>query len=280
MSSPRIIELGAADFVLTLDGAAGQRGLAAVASKTPQPGAIENARFDLRCRELGVSQHVLLGGAIRSAVPIVAAVTSGDLDQALRLLDALHARALSLHLPVDAEVTATVDRFARRLGKDIALRLCLHGTADTGSVARALRGVTLECCYVEAGMLPLDLGVTPVGLLATNGSIAGLRDLAPRAAINSVLTDARTLSGPTALETVHAVAQVFQLEVALAAPIGSPLDVLANGHAAASGFAMHGGVELARVPDFAPYGWAANDILRDGMIVLPDAPGLGLELKR
>jgi len=312
VAQARIVEIGAAGdaphFVLELSDEAGNVGVAALPASSgiraalsaalasgdavpPETaGAIENALFDLRCRKLGVPQHTLLGGAIRGAVPLVAAVDIAGagspeaLERAARLLDDLHARVLSLHVPIDNadNVAAAVELFSRRYGSDVTLRLVLHGSLPDDSrlrhLERALRGVTLECCYAEAGTRPLDLGVTPVGLLARGARLDGLRDLSPHAELNAVLTDARTLGGLAALERVAAVGQVFQLEVGTIAPTGSPLDLLANAHSVASGFALHGGVEISRVPDFALFGASAADFLRGGAIVLSDTPGLGLAL--
>lgn len=289
MLQARLIDIGgpeaAPHTVVELTDEAGDRGLAAfvgprAALDIGSP-AVHNALLDLRCRKLGLPQHVMLGGAVRTAVPLVAAVAvdpaapEAAMHHADRLLGQSHARVLSLHVSAGAaRLLEVVDLFARRCGGDVALRVCLHGTPNDAS-AQSLRRFTLECCYAERA---LALGVTPVGLIVNSARTEPLRELAPRAAINAVLTDARTAAGPAALDAIGAVAQVFQLEVALAAPTGSPLDLLANAHAAASGFAMHGGVEISCVPDFSLFGASAADFLHEGAIVLSDAPGLGLQL--
>lgn len=106
--------------------------------------AIETALMDAQGQRIGLPVHALLGGAVRSALPVLWTLASGDatrdVDEALALMEARRHNVFKLKIgshPL-AEDIAHVQAIRRGLGDDVMLTVDVNQAWDEPT---AIRGI-------------------------------------------------------------------------------------------------------------------------------------------
>ena len=264
---------------------------AAIAANHGAKAALDVALHDLVARRRGVSLPVLLGGtALR--VPTDVTVAAGDADA---LAETARARAadgfgvLKMKVGTDAATDVARVRAVREaVGPGVRIRL----DANQGWTARD--AVRVICGLEDAG-LDVELVEQPVPAADLDGlawvttrvrtpvladeSVYGVRDLVEvvrRRAADLVNVKLAKCGGLRVAATL--------LELARAQGMGSIVGSMMESHigvgAAASLVAAHG---TSAVSDLDAAWWAASSpvvggLMYDGpVVVLPDAPGLGID---
>lgn len=256
--------------------------------------AIETALLDAQGQRLGLPVHALLGGAIRTALPVLWTLASGDtardIEEAQALIAARRHRVFKLKIgrgALEADV-AHAAAIKRALGDGIGVTVDVNQAWDE---VTATRGVA---ALEAAG---IDLVEQPI----SRRHRRGMARLAARFAV-PIMAD-ESLDGPEdAFELARdAAADVFSLKISKA---GGPLATLRTAAVAdAAGIALYGGTMLegsigsiASAHVFATcarLSWGTELLgpllLKDDVVVqrpaysdfelqLPQDPGLGVQL--
>jgi L-alanine-DL-glutamate epimerase-like enolase superfamily enzyme len=263
----------------------------AVAGNHGAKAAVDVALHDLAARRRGVSLPVFLGSSTRR-VPTDVTLAAGDPDA---LADAAARRSgegfevLKLKVGTDAGTDARRVRAVREaVGPGVRIRLDANqgwSARDAVRVISALEDADLGVELVEQPVAAADLDglawvtdrvQTPV---MADESVFGVRDLVEvirRRAADLVNVKLAKCGGISAARTL--------LELARAHGMGSMVGSMMESHigvGAAASVAAACGVTV--VPDLDAAWWAAEPAVRGGMrydgpvVVLPDAPGLGIE---
>jgi L-alanine-DL-glutamate epimerase-like enolase superfamily enzyme len=253
--------------------------------------AVDVALHDLAARRRGVSLTVFLGSGARR-VPTDVTLAAGDPEA---LADAAAHRAgegfvvLKLKVGTDAGTDARRVRAVREaVGPGVRIRLDANqgwSARDAVGVISALEDADLGVELVEQPVAAADLDglawvtdrvQTPV---MADESVYGVRDLVEvirRRAADLVNVKLAKCGGISAARTL--------LELARAHGMGSMVGSMMESHigvGAAASVAAACGVTV--VPDLDAAWWAAEPPVRGGMrydgpvVVLPEAPGLGIE---
>ena len=263
----------------------------AVAANHGAKAAVDVALHDLAARRLGVSLPTLLGTTQRR-VPTDVTLAAGDPAD---LADAARARTdegftvLKMKVGTDAATDVERVRAARAaVGKGVRIRLDANqgwNPRDAVRVITALEDADVDVELVEQPVPAADLDgmawvtarvSTPV---MADESVYGVRDLVEvirRRSADLVNVKLAKCGGLTAARTL--------LELARAQGMGSIVGSMMETHigvgAAASLVAAHG---TSTVSDLDAAWWAVSSPVVGGMtydgatVLLPDAPGLGIE---
>ncbi len=253
--------------------------------------AVDVALHDLAARRLGVSLPRFLGTGVRQ-VPTDVTLAASDADSlgevaAKRVADGF--TVLKMKVGTDAAGDLARVRTVRaRVGPEVTIRL----DANQGWTPRdAVRAI----CSMEDAGLDVELVEQPVAAPDLDGlawvtdrvdtpvladeSVFGVRDLVElvrRRAADMVNVKLAKCGGLTAARTLLELARAQGMQALIGSMMESPIGV----GAAASLAAAHGG---RLVDDLDAAWWAAASPLRGGLtydaatVVLPDAPGLGIE---
>lgn len=263
----------------------------AVAGNHGAKAAVDVALHDLVARRRGVSLPVLLGSTTLR-VPTDVTLAAGD---AADVADAAAARskegftALKLKVGTDARTDLARVRAVRAaVGPDVLLRLDANQgwtPRDAVRVIRAVEDAGLDVELVEQPVAAADLdGLayvtervgTPV---MADESVYGVRDLVEvvrRRAADLVNVKLAKCGGITAARTLLELAR----EHGVGSTVGSMMESHVGVAAAASVAAAFG---TSTVADLDAAWWAERSPVRGGMrydgpvVVLPDAPGLGVD---
>jgi muconate cycloisomerase len=258
--------------------------------------AIETALLDAQGQRLGLPVHALLGGAVRTALPVLWTLASGDtardIEEAQALIAARRHRVFKLKIgrgELEADV-AHAAAIKHALGDGIGVIVDVNQAWDEVTATRGI--AALEAAGI-------DLVEQPIA----RHHRRGMARLAARFAI-PIMAD-ESLDGPDdAFELASdAAADVFSLKISKA---GGPLATLRTAAVAeAAGIALYGGTMLegavgsiASAHAFATcvrLSWGSELfgplLLKDDVVVqqpvysdfelqLPQAAGLGVELDR
>lgn len=256
--------------------------------------AVETALLDAEGQRLGVPVHALLGGAVRTALPVLWTLASGnrdrDIEEAQALIAARRHRAFKLKIG-RGEPAADVAHAAaikRALG---------DGTCVTVDVNQAWDEVTATRAMAALESAGIDLVEQPI----SRRHRRGMARLAARFTV-PVMAD-ESLAGPEdAFDLASdAAADVFSIKISKA---GGPLATLRTAAvASAAGIALYGGTLLegsvgtiASAHTFAAcahLSWGTElfgpllleddvvvqrPVYRDCALELPERPGLGVAL--
>ncbi|MEJ8853777.1 muconate/chloromuconate family cycloisomerase [Variovorax robiniae] len=256
--------------------------------------AVEIALLDAQGQRLGLPVHALLGGAMRSALPVLWTLASGDatrdVDEALALIEARRHKVFKLKIgshPL-AEDIAHVQAIRRGLGDDVMLTVDVNQAWDETT---AVQGVAaLEAIGVSLIEQPVARrNRRALKRLATRFDVAIMADEAVHDAI-----DAFDLA-------TDAAADVYALKISQAGGLWPTLRAAAVADAA--GVGIYGGTLLegsigsiaaAHVFAASPtLAWGTelfgplllkDDIVverpvyRDFELQLPQVPGLGVQI--
>lgn len=265
-------------------------------------GAIEMACLDIMGKASGVPVHQLLGGKVRNAVPMIAYLfwrydrPEGGHDQSaedlaewcVELQATLGVKAMKLKAGVEdpMEEVRVLELCRERCGSDFGLRIDPNGVWSVATAVKAGRRLEpLELQYYEDPAWGLE-GMRAVREqvripLATNMYPNKFDDLGPAIHLNSidiVLTDLHYWEGPRGVKDLEAVCRTFNLGVAMHSGAEFGVELAAMIHTAAT-------IPTITMPGDAHYHYLTDDIIVggkfdyvDGAIMVPDTPGLGVEL--
>lgn len=253
--------------------------------------AVDVALHDLAARRLEVSLPRMLGTAVHRVPTDVtlAASDAGSLGEAAekRVADGFTV----LKMKVGTSGSGDVERVRavrERVGPDVAIRLDANQGWDRRQAVRSIRAMEDSGLGVELVEQPVpahdleglawvtDRVNTPV---LADEAMYGVRDLVElirRRAADMVNVKLAKCGGLSAARTMLSLADAYGVEALVGSMMESPIGV----GAAASLAAAHSG---QLVNDLDAAWWAASSPVRGGLsydgatVVLPDAPGLGVE---
>lgn len=253
--------------------------------------AVDVALHDLAARRLEVSLPRMLGTAVHRVPTDVtlSASDAGSLGEAAekRVADGFTV----LKMKVGTSGSGDVERVRavrERVGPDVAIRLDANQGWDRRQAVRSIRAMEDSGLGVELVEQPVpahdleglawvtDRVNTPV---LADEAMYGVRDLVElirRRAADMVNVKLAKCGGLSAARTMLSLADAYGVEALVGSMMESPIGV----GAAASLAAAHSG---QLVNDLDAAWWAASSPVRGGLsydgatVVLPDAPGLGVE---
>ncbi len=257
--------------------------------------AIDIALWDLKGKAIGRPVHALLGGAVRQRVP--AYVTGfyyrdgerpDDLVREATMYVELGYRTLKVKvggLTPEADA-ARVGVIRAAVGKDVALML----DANQGwSLPTALRAAALcaphDIFWLEDPMpwfderhtlarLRAEAGI-PIAAGETEVSPFGLRTLLAEGLVDYLIIDSTWAGGLTTWRKAAVMAEMYQI------PLAAHHDPQIHVHAVAAsptGFILESFADPTRDPLWFEL-FRERPAIVDGFMALPEAPGLGLELR-
>lgn len=268
--------------------AVGARGLAGIAAS-----GIDIALWDLLGKSLGVPVAELIGGRLRDAIPLYASGGWGDVDTIGAELSAYAARgfkAVKMRVGVAyGSVEASLERVraARSALPETDLMVDAHGTYSVALAKQfARRAEPLDLRWFEEPVSPDDLpglaelrAVSPLPIASGENELQrfAFRDLMTARAIDVAQPDLAICGGLTEGLRIAALADAHQVEVAPHVWGGAILFGASAQLAAASLSAS-----------ILEYPAASNPVvgglsktpwkIENGMLRLPDAPGIGVEI--
>ena len=263
----------------------------AVAANHGAKAAVDVALHDLAARRRGVSLPVLLGGS-RLRVPTDVTLAAGDPSS---VAESARARVdegftvLKMKVGTDAATDVERVRAARAaVGKGVRLRLDANqgwSPRDAVRVISAIEDADLDVELVEQPVPASDLdGLAWVTdrvstAVMADESVYGVRDLVEvvcRRAADMVNVKLAKCGGLLAARTL--------LELARAQGMGSIVGSMMESHVGVGAAAsLVAAFETSAVSDLDAAWWAASPPVVGGLrydggeVVLPDAPGLGIE---
>lgn len=259
---------------------------------------IDIALHDLLARAAGLPLYKFLGGAGRASVKCyassvyfappdqMAAEAAGQIARGHGAIKVKIGRPEGLGgLRVDVESVRAV---RQAVGPDVSIMLDVNGAYDAATAIRAARQLEpLDITWLEEPVPPDD--VSGYALIRKNAAIPlaagesefgvfGFRDLIERRAVDVLQPEIARIGGFTGARRAAALAHAYNLAVAPHTGFSGGVAHLASLHLAAA------------VPNFMTYEYFyAPNALRDiftapfpepsaGVVALPGAPGLGLDL--
>jgi L-alanine-DL-glutamate epimerase-like enolase superfamily enzyme len=268
-----------------------RRVAAAVPGNFGAKSSVDVALHDLAARRLGVSLPRFLGTAVHQVPTDVtlAASDAASLGQVAEKRVADGFTVLKVKVGTSgAEDVERVRAVRERVGPDVTIRLDANQGWDRRQAVRVIRGIEdagLDVELVEQPVPAHDLdGLTWVTdrvdtPILADEAVYGVRDLVElirRHAADMVNVKLAKCGGLSAARTMLSLAAAYGVEALVGSMMESPIGVAA----AASLAAAHGG---RVVDDLDAAWWAAASPVRGGLtydgatVVLPDAPGLGVE---
>jgi muconate cycloisomerase len=257
-------------------------------------GAVSMALWDILGKRLGVPVATLLGGALRTAIPVLWPLSSGTADEDIRVIDERLAQGFSHFMlkmgsaPVPDDILR-VAALERRYGNRIRLIADANqgwSRDQAGEFVRGVAGSALE--FIEQPLSRDD--AEGMAILARDSAIPVSADEAiidlPQAARMARMGAAHVFSiksskngGPLRAQKIAAVAEAFGIQCYMNSMHEFGITQVASLQHAVTipnlfdfGHAFMSTLRLAEDPtDFSSF-------VKDGVIRLPDAPGLGLQV--
>lgn len=264
--------------------------------------AIEMACLDIQGKALGRPLSDLLGGSVRSEIPMIAYLfwrydrpcggddeTAEDMaDWCVELHETLGVNAMKLKAGVmdPGEEARVLELCRERLGPDFGLRIDPNGVWSVPTAVRiGKRLEPLNIEYFEDPSWGLNGNAAvreqiriPV---ATNMYPNKFDDLAPSIKLGSVdivLTDIHYWEGPRGVKDLAAICRTFNLGVAMHSGAEFGIELAAMLHTAST-------IPEMTFAGDAHYHYLTDDIIttglmpyKNGAIAVPTGPGLGVEL--
>jgi L-alanine-DL-glutamate epimerase-like enolase superfamily enzyme len=257
--------------------------------------AIDIALWDLKGKAIGRPVHALLGGALRQRVP--AYVTGfyyrdgerpDDLVREARMYVELGYRTLKVKVggltpEADAERVGVI---RAAVGKDVALMLDANQGWNLPTALRAAaRCAPHDIFWLEDPMpwfderhtlarLRAEAGI-PIAAGETEVSPFGLRTLLAEGLVDYLIIDSTWAGGLTTWRKAAVMAEMYQI------PLAAHHDPQIHVHAVAAsptGFILESFADPTRDPLWFEL-FRERPAIVDGFMALPEAPGLGLELR-
>ena len=279
-------------------------------------GGVETALWDLKGRALGVPVFQLLGGAYRDRIRLYADVGRGidmantpeswaarareaadegfdaikfDIDHSAdEVSHDVAARGLSL--AELARMTALVAAARAALGGDVDLAIDCHGIYNVRDVLLlAQRLEPFALMFLEDPVPPENSAAlakvtrsTPIPICTGEWVYRrdGFRRLIEQQACDMLHVDVSATGGIGEAKKIADLADLYYLPF-VAHNITSPLGMVASGHVCAAVRNLHS-MELPHHGDQVPWRWdlvrSPEPLIRDGRFLVPQGPGLGVEL--
>ncbi|MGH2405597.1 MAG: mandelate racemase/muconate lactonizing enzyme family protein [bacterium] len=256
-------------------------------------GGIDIALWDLSAKALGVSLSTLLGGAVKTQVPVYAAsIYLSPLDQAVQIARqfvsrGFHGLKIKVGLGVDDDL-ARVARIREAVGPDISLLLDANCAFDVKSaIALARRCAEYNISWFEEPVPAHDLEgcravrravLMPVAAGENLHARHGFEPWLTRRAVDVAMPDLGRCGGLTEAIAVASMARACGIAI-------SP-------HCWGSSVALAASVQLAavlphcRVLEYDAHPDPVRDALigealtpQAGAMTVPDRPGIGIEVR-
>lgn len=265
-----------------------------------EPGAaavrcgLDVALHDLLARERGISVAALLGGAQRSIVPVNATVTAADPVVAVRRAREAAERGFRCiklkvgHLPTAAAEVARVAAVREAIGSDLALRLDANGAWDVERAVAILRALaTLDLELVEQPVPAGDIeGLARVrrvvGVpIAADEAVTGVRQaraILGAGAADVLIVKPMVVGGVQPGREILTLAAEAGAQAIVTTTVDAGIGVAAALHLAATMPGTAPACGLATAPALVANLVVEPLLPRNGVVHLPDGPGLGVEV--
>src|SRR5262249_28658700 len=256
---------------------------------------VDIALWDLMGKATGRPVHALLGGALRASVP--AYVTGfyyrdGERDDDLRREAALYVEQGYRTVKVKVAGVSPEDD-ARRvgvirkaLGNDVAMMVDANQGWDLATAIRATKLIEEHDLFWLEDPMPwyderhalrrLKEAVdTPIAAGETEYSPFGLRTMLAEGLVDYLINDSTWAGGLTTWRKAAGMAEVYQ------GPLAAPPDPQIHVHPGAGGptrFILESFADPSRDPLWFEL-FRERPAIVDGFMAIPEAPGLGLELR-
>jgi galactonate dehydratase len=246
-------------------------------------GAVDMALWDLKAKALGVPVWQLLGGRVRDRVRAYAHAATPE-----QARDAVARGYTAIKTGGVANPVEKAAAIREAVGDGVDLMVDLHGppwltAPDAIAVCRALE--PLAPLFVEEPLAPEDIAgyrrlrdATRVPLAAgeRHGGLHGVAPLLLEGLVDVVQPDTGRAGGLTGLRKIAALAEARFATVAPHAGSLGPVAEFASLHLLAA--IPNALVQEKMDPDWPGRGRTvtAEPVLRDGHLLVPEAPGLGV----
>lgn len=247
---------------------------------------IEMALWDLKGKALNAPVWSLLGGRMRDRIRLYA--HANDVERARELVD----RGFTgVKLGgVDRDLVRRVYALRRALGDDVDIMVDVHGppwltTRDAIALGRALEDANL--LFYEDPVAPENIDALarvaeavdiPIAAGERHALLHGVRELIEREIIDVVQPDTGRAGGLIQMRKIAAMAEAHHIQVAPHDGSLGPVAEIAALHLLAS---IPNCLILEHLEDDCPQRYevmAPQPTIEDGFMIVPDAPGLGIEL--
>lgn len=254
--------------------------------------ALVNALVDLQGKLVDRPAYQLLGGKLTDHIPVAGAVGIEEPKRVVSQVQSLVDRGVrTFKLKVGAEVerdVRVISALRDEFGMDIELRADANAGFTQTSALRFIQGVAdSRLQYLEQPLPPHDLhGLAQLRSrstvpIAVDESLFGVKD-----ALNIIRNDAADvfiiklikLGGLHNARKVVAIAEAAGIACVAVSPYETALGVSANVHLAAGSKAFPYAAELGVGVSEVQLAGASELEYRDGAVLVPSAPGLGVQL--
>lgn len=252
--------------------------------------AVEIALHDLVATALGIPLYALLGGLVRSSVPLIRILALKAPDEVAERAAALVAegyRSVKIKLEGDVEVdVARVRAVRERVGPEVTITADANQTYSVKSAIRALRAMEAHgLALIEQPVAAGDIdGLREVREATTvlveadeaANTLSEIAELVDRQAVDSINLKVAHVGGIRKAKMAVAVCQAGHVACRMGGgTVGSQLVAAATLHVIAS---TPGLADPSEVGEWARLMGdpASGLVIEEGSIAVPTTPGLGL----
>ena len=267
---------------------------------------IDQALWDIKGKALGISVHRLLGGPVRDRIRVYSwiggdrpsQIAAAALDAVGRGFTAVKMNGTSECQIVDtwAQVRTAIDNVAavrEAVGADVGIGVDFHGRVQKPMAKLLLKELEpFRLMFIEEPVLPEHLMDFTGPMAQTSTPIAtgerlysrwDFKNILASGAIDIIQPDPSHAGGITETRKIAAMAEAYDVAVALHCPLGPialaaclQIDAVAhNAFIQEQSLGIHynaGNDLLDYLADKAVFGY------RDGYVSIPDGPGLGIQI--